>query len=152
MKDVRMPKPITIETLKAMPMAGRYALYENALKLGTPEAKTMIDLLSRHKLLGGIGGGLPRHHPVIRDMEDLIRSPEARTAAIGAADDGLPALAGTDLMIQARLGEDYGDKDTTSWAGTLQAEVMYEAGYRQVGKRPMPAGCVAKRAAFFVKK
>ncbi|HZZ90717.1 MAG TPA: hypothetical protein VFE13_20505 [Caulobacteraceae bacterium] len=147
-----MAKQFDVEDLNAMAMVDRYALYENALKLGTPEARDLIALMSQHKLLGKIGGGLPRNHPVIREIEAMIRSPQARTAAADATVRGLPALAGVDPMIQARLGEDYGDRDTTSWAGTLQAEVMYEEGYEQVGKRPMPRACVAKTAAFFAKK
>jgi len=132
-------------------MADRYALYENALKRRSPEADAIIEQLSQYKLLGRIGGGLPRHHPIIRGIEEVIRTPEARVAAVEATDRGLPALAGVDPMIQARLGEDYGGKDTTNWAGTFQAEVMYELGYEQIAKRPMPAGCVARTAAFFRK-
>ncbi|HXQ47266.1 MAG TPA: hypothetical protein VN806_11665 [Caulobacteraceae bacterium] len=148
-----MPKPFTVEQLKAMTMAQRYALYENALKQGTPAAKAVIAMLTQYQLLGRLGGGLPRRHPIIREIEDVARSTAGRSAAKGAADDGLPALAGVDPLIQERLGQDYGGRDTTNWAGSLVAEVMDELGYKPTGKkRPMPPGCVAKTAELFVKK
>ena len=136
-----------------MTMAGRYALYDNALKQGTPEAKAVIELLNQHQLLGRIGGGLPRYHPIIREIEDVVQSAQGRAAAAKAADAGLPALAGVDPLIQERLGQDYGGRDTTNWAGSLVAEMMSELGYRQTGKkRALPPGSTAKTAELFVKK
>lgn len=61
-------------------------------------------------------------------------------------------MAGVDPMLSAALGSQYGGHDTTSWAGTLVAEVMAEAGYIQTRKKPMPEGSVAKTAAFFERK
>lgn len=134
-------------------MEQRYVLYGNALKLGTAEAKEVIELLSQHQLLGRIGGGLPREHPIIREIEDIVRSDEGRAAAKEGAGEGLAALVRVDPLIQQRLGQDYGGKDTTNWAGTLIAEVMEEMGYERTGKKGrLPPECVAKSAEIFVKK
>ncbi|HTX48731.1 MAG TPA: hypothetical protein VME40_05000 [Caulobacteraceae bacterium] len=147
-----MAKPLTVEQLKAMTMEQRYVLYGNALKQGTPEAKAVIELLSQHHLLGRIGGGLPREHPIIREIEDVVRSSPGRAAAKASAEKGLAALAGVDPLIQERLGQDYGGSDTTNWAGFLIAEVMEEMGYARTGKKGrLPPECVAKSAEIFVR-
>lgn len=105
-----------------------------------------------HDLLVRSGGGLPREHPTIQEIEEIIRSDEGRTAGRASSDQGLPAMAGVDPILSAALGSKYGGHATTSWAGTLMAKVMAEAGYVQTRKKPMPVGCVAKTAAFFEKR
>ncbi len=127
----------------------REALFSNAREKGTPEAQQIIDLMVKHDLLVRSGGGLPREHPTIQGIEEIIRSDEGRKAGMDASDQGLPAMAGVDHMLSAALGPRYGDHDTTSWAGTFMADVMADAGYVQTKKKAMPEGCVAKTAAFF---
>ena len=97
-------------------------------------------------------GGLTRDHPIIQRLEDVCRSDEGRAAARSASDEGLPAMAGVDPLLVRELGADYGTFDTTSWAGGFVAEEMEAQGYRQTRKKPMPAGCVAKTAAFFERR
>jgi hypothetical protein len=142
----------TKEKIEAMSLDRREVLFDNARAKGTPEAQRIIDLMVEHDLLVRSGGGLPREHPTILEIEEIIRSDEGRMAGKQASDDGLPAMAGVDHMLAAALGGKYGPNDTTSWAGTLMAEVMAEAGYVQTRKKPMPKGCVAKTAAFFKKR
>lgn len=139
----------TKERIEALPPAKREALFDNARSKGTPEAQQIIDLMLEHDLLVRAGGGLPRDHPVIQEMEEIIRSDEGRKAGKQASDQGLPAMAGVDHMLMKALGSQYGSHDTTSWAGTFMAEVIAEAGYVQTSRKPMPAGSVAKTAAFF---
>ena len=142
----------TKEQIEALSLEKRETLFDNARDKGTPEAMRIIDLMVEHDLLVRAGGGLPREHPTIQEIEAIIRSDEGRKAGREASDEGLPAMAGVDHMLSAALGSRYGDHDTTSWAGTLMAEVMAEAGYVQSKKKPMPQGCVAKTAAFFQKR
>jgi hypothetical protein len=139
----------TVEKLSELSLKQRETLFDNARAKDTPKAREIIDLLVEHDLLVREGGGLSRDHPTIRHMEEIIRSDEGRTAAKGAADTGFPAMAGIDPLLSAALGADYGQHDTTSWAGTLTAEIMAEAGYVQTRKKPLPLSCVAKTAAFF---
>lgn len=139
----------TKEKIEALSPEKREALFDNARAKGTPEAKRIIDLMVEHDLLVRSGGGLPREHPTIQEIEEIIRSDDGRTAGKAASDQGLPAMAGVDHMLTNALGSKYGGHDTTSWAGTLMAEVMAEAGYVQTRKKSMPVGCVAKTAAFF---
>jgi hypothetical protein len=139
----------TKEKIEALSPEKREALFDNARATGTPEAKRIIDLMVEHDLL--------RWRPAARTSDHsrdrgIIRSDDGRTAGKAASDQGLPALAGVDPMLSAALSSKYGGHDTTSWAGTLIAEVMAEAGYVQTRKKPMPVGCVAKTAAFFEKR
>jgi hypothetical protein len=147
-----MPKPITLEQLQAMSVEQRDRIYTRAIALGTPEAKAVIKLILDNDLLMREGGGLPHHHPIILEIEEIIHSPAGRAAAKAAADEGKPAMAGVDTLLQRTLGSHYGRYDTTSWAGTFAAEVMADHGYVQTGKRSMPEGSVAKTAAFFEKR
>lgn len=139
----------TLEKLRSLTLKQREALFDNARSKDTPEAREVIALMVDNDLLVREGGGLPREHPTIQRMEDVIRSDEGRANAKAAADQGLPAMAGVDPLLQTALGADYGQHDTTSWAGTLTAEIMAEAGYVQTRKAPLPPNCVAKTAAFF---
>lgn len=139
----------TLERVRSLTVKQREALFDNARAKDTPEAQQIISLMVDNDLLVREGGGLPREHPTIQRMEEVIRSDEGRAAAKHAADQGLPAMAGIDPLLQAALGAAYGQQDTTSWAGTLTAEIMAEAGYVQTRKSPLPPGCVAKTAAFF---
>jgi hypothetical protein len=124
-------------------------LFDNARAKGTPEAQRIIDIIVEHDLLVRAGGGLPRDHPTIQEIEEIIMSDEGRAAGKQASDQGLPAMAGVDAMLSTALGSRYGNHDTTSWAGTFMAEVMADAGYVQTKRKAMPEGCIAKTAAFF---
>jgi hypothetical protein len=139
----------TKEKIAALPPERRETLFDNARTKGTPEAQKIVRLMLEHDLLVRAGGGLPRDHPVIQEIETIIYSDEGRKAGKQASDQGLPAMAGVDRMLMEALGSSYGSHDTTSWAGTLMAEVMAEAGYVPTGRKPMPVGSVAKTAAFF---
>lgn len=142
----------TKEKIEGLPAAKREALFDNARAKGTPEAQQIIDIMVEHDLLVRSGGGLPREHPTIQEIEEIIRSDKGRAAGKRASDEGQPAMAGVDHMLSAALGSRYGNHDTTSWAGTFMADVMADAGYVQTRKKPMPEGCVAKTAAFFEKR
>jgi len=142
----------TVERLRNLSLQQREALFDNARRKGGPEADEIVRLLMEHDLLVRAGGGLSRDHPIIQQMEEIIRSPEGRLAAKQAAEAGEPAMAGIDPLLSAALGSSYGEHDTTSWAGTLTAEIMGEAGYVQTRKAQMPESCVARTAAFFEKR
>jgi len=142
----------TLDRLQNLNLREREALFDNARTHPGPEADEIIRLLVDHDLLVREGGGLSRDHPVIEAIEDIIRSPAGRSAGKEASDAGKPALAGIDPLLSEALGSDYGQHDTTSWAGTLTAEIMAEAGYVQTRKAAMPPSCVAKTAAVFEKR
>ncbi|GGA51519.1 hypothetical protein [Sphingomonas psychrolutea] len=142
----------TREKIEALPAAKRETLFDNARAKNTPEGQQIIALMVEHDLLVREGGGLPREHPTIQKIEEIIRSDEGRAGGKKASDEGQPAMAGVDHMLSKALGSRYGNHDTTSWAGTFMADVMADAGYVQTRKKPMPEGCVAKTAAFFERR
>lgn len=141
----------TLEQLRSMSNAERANLYKNAVKLGTPEAKVIIDQMIKHNLLVTDTGGFPQDHPVIIRIDEIVRSDEGRAAARQAADSGRPALEGVDPLLQNDLGGEYGPFDTTNWAGFFVADEMRKAGYKQMPGRSLKEGCVAKTGAFFQK-
>jgi hypothetical protein len=117
----------TLEKLQLLTLKQREALFDNARSKDTPEAREVIAMLVDNDLLVREGGGLPRDHRTIQLMEHVIRSDAGRTAAKGAAEQGLPAMAGIDPLLQAALGGDYGQHDTTSWAQCLKRRRMITA-------------------------
>lgn len=139
----------TKEKIEALSPEKRASLFDNARGKDNPEARRIIDIMIEHDLLVRAGGGLPRDHPTIQEIEEIIRSDEGRSAGKQASDRGSPAMEGVDQMLSVALGARYGSHDTTSWAGTLMAEVMAEAGYVHTKDKPMSKGSVAKTAAFF---
>jgi len=150
-KDGSVLAKFTVAQLKSMSAEQRATLYRNAVKVGTSDARAIIDQMLEHNLLVNHTGGFPHEHPVILRIEEIVRSPEGKAAAKQAADNGLPALAGVDPMLREALGDDYsGLFDTTSWAGTFVADEMRKLGYKQDGERPLKY-CVAKSGAFFRK-
>ena len=60
-------------------------------------------------------------------------------------------MAGVDPLLQEKLGKEYGQRDSTTWAGTFVAEEIEAEGWMRSGRKSLPAGCVAKTAAFFVR-
>jgi hypothetical protein len=139
----------TLEKLRSLMLKQREALFDNARAQESTEARSVIALLIDNDLLVREGGGLPREHPTIQHMEEVIKSDEGHAKALEAAAQGLAAMAVIDPLLQAALGTAYGRHDTTSWAGTLTAEIMVEAGFVQTRKAPLPRDCIARTAAFF---
>jgi len=87
-------------------------------------------------------------HDDPRETEEAINSPEGKEACLSATADGLPALAGVEPLIAAKLGAHYGAHDgLTVPAGYQVDTLMRQLGYKETGKGVMPEGSVAKTAA-----
>ena len=83
-------------------------------------------------------------------MKAIFASPEARSAAIEATLDGLPAMAGLDTLLHDQLGEDYRrNPAAVPTAGTLTAELMTGLGYVEAGRKDLPKRCVARSGVFW---
>jgi len=77
-------------------------------------------------------------------MEEIIWSPQGRTAALQAVSAGLPALAGVDPLLKAELGERYHPHNAgTINAGVITAALMRHLGYVEDGSKAFD-DCVAK--------
>jgi len=91
------------------------------------------------------GDGLTMDSPTYQEMRAVIRSQEGRQAAVDAANADLPALAGVDPLIQAKLGLAYNQQSFGPVnAGYEVAAIMREMGYTEAGPGSCPKGCIAR--------
>lgn len=124
----------------------RANLYENARKRLAEGGQEIIDLIDASGLPLR-SGGMRLSDPVYLEMEEVIWSPTGRAAALAATEQGLPALAGVDPILQEALGSRYRPQDMgTVSAGSIIGELMRHLGFVAAGVAKMPAGCVAKTA------
>ena len=147
-----MAKPWTFERLDALSHKQLYTLYERAKESTDPHAAEILSIIEEHKMMERLGGGYRREHRLIVDMEKVCRSSEGIQLALEAAMKGDAPMAGVDPLLQEKLGSEYGQRDSTTWAGGFVAEEMFAEGWRQKGRKSLPSNCKAKTAAFFVPK
>lgn len=147
---MKLKHPWTKERLEALSHKALNTVFDNATKSSDPEAAAVLDIFEQHHLLERLGGGYKKSHPLIHKMELFCRSPEGVRAAILAAEAGEAPMAGVDPYLCDLLGPNYGQRDSTGWAGTFVAEEMEAAGWTRQGRKALPSSCVAKTAAFFI--
>ena len=145
-----MAKSWTKERLDALTHKQLYTLYENALASDDPQASEVLSIIEQHKMMERLGGGYRRSHRLIVDMENICRSSEGVAAALEAARSGEAPMAGVDPILKAKLGAEYGQRDSTTWAGGFVAEEIEAEGWIRAGRKSLPVYCVAKTAAFFI--
>ncbi|MFL6759303.1 hypothetical protein [Sphingomonas sp.] len=146
-----MPKLVTVQMLQKMTPKQRMTIYEHARETNSSEADDIIEKLFQHKLLDSAGGGLTRDSGIVQRVEKICRSSDGVRAAEAAADRGEAPMAGVDQILQREVRE-YGHFDTTSWAGSFVAQEMEARGWIRSGRKSLPENCVARTAAFFVRK
>ena len=87
-----MAKPITVEMLQAMSLEQRKTLQKNAISLGTPAAKAVLELLSQDDLLG-------RPKPIVvprakRPTTSATKPTKAKTSRATLAAKSIKAVHG----------------------------------------------------------
>ena len=147
---MNLKRPWTRELLEDLTHKQLDTVYTNALASFDPEAAEVLNLFEEHGLLARRGGGYKKGHRLIHEMEQICRSAEGNEAALTAARAGQAPMAGVDPVLRDRLGPEYGQRDSTSWAGTLVGEEMEALGWKRHGRKALPFGCVAKTAAFYL--
>ena len=136
----------TLEALKVMTPERRSQLYRNAAARRDNGGQAIIDLIDESGLPLR-SGGMRMSDPVYLRMEEIVWSSAGRAAAIAATEQGLPAMAGIDPLLQADLGKQYHQHDQgTMNAGFIVAELMRHLGYVDAGQGKLPGSCVAKTA------
>lgn len=139
-------KSYTLDGLKLMTPERRAVLYRNAADRRDEGGQAIIDMIDAAGL-SLRSGGMKMDDPVYLRMEEIVWSREGRAAAIAATDQGLPAMAGVDPLLQADLGTQYNAESMgTMNAGFIVAELMRHLGYVDAGPGKLPANCVAKTA------
>jgi hypothetical protein len=141
---------VTRSWLRARSQTERYAVWKRAKGLHSAEGNHLaraIELL-----------GLPYAEPepladgdeLQSRMRALIGEPRARAAAIEATLDGLPAMAGVDVLMHEELGEAYRRNEAAvPTAQKLTAELMMGLGYLPAGTKDLPARCVARTGVYW---
>jgi hypothetical protein len=139
-------KDYTLDDLKMMTPEQRAILYQNAVKYRDRGGQVIIDLIDSSGLPLS-SGGMRENDPAYLAMREIVWSAKGRGAAIEATEKGIPALAGIEPLIVAKLGDRYHPHDGgTVSAGYLVAELMRHLGYVDDREGKMPQGSVAKTA------
>jgi hypothetical protein len=136
--------------LEALTHKQLYALHENARRSDRPDAAEILTIIEQHRMMDRLGRGYRQSHRLIVDMERYCRSAEGLAVAIEAARSGEAPMASVDPRLAVILGAEYGQRDSTTWAGTFVAEEIEAAGWRRRGRKALPQVCVARTAAFFL--
>jgi len=80
----------------------------------------------------------------------VFASPAARSAALEATLDGLPAMAGIDALLHDELGEDYRrNPAAVPTAEAMTAQLMTGLGYVEGARKALPKRCVARTGVFW---
>jgi hypothetical protein len=140
----------TRSSLSERSQSERHAVWKRARALHSAEGNHLARAIERLGLPYAEPGPLTPDDPLLSRMREIIAAPEARSAAIEATLDGLPAMAGLDILLHDRLGEDYRRNPAAApTAETLVADLMTGLGYVEAGRKDLPKRCVARTGVFW---
>ncbi|MBV9996265.1 MAG: hypothetical protein JO127_13750 [Caulobacteraceae bacterium] len=141
---------VTRAWLRARSQNERYAVWKRAKGLHSAEGNHLARAIELLGLPYAEPEPLAEEDPLMARMREIAASPEARAAAVEATLDGLPAMAGIDVLMHEALGEDYRRNEAAApTAQKLAAELMTRLGYVEAGRKPLPARCVARSGVFW---
>jgi len=139
--------------LSTLTSTERHNIWKNCRTKGTSEAMALAAVIENLGLPYSDPAALKHTDPITIKMHEIINSPAGRSACIQATEQGLPAIAGVDGMLNAALGIDYrGGNMATHTAGGLVGELMRSLGYVHAGQKALPAGSVAKTGAMWKRR
>lgn len=128
----------------------RYAVWKRAKALHSAEGNHLARAIELLGLPYAEPEPLAETDPMMVRMRELMAAPEARAAAVESTLDGLPAMAGIDVLLHETLGEDYRRNEAAvPTAQRLTAELMARLGYVEAGRKDLPARCVARSGVFW---
>jgi hypothetical protein len=141
---------VTRAWLRARSQNERYAVWKRARSLHSAEGNHLARAIELLGLPYAEPEPLGDDDPLLGRMRELMAEPRARAAAIEATLDGLPAIAGIDVLLHEELGEAYRRNEAAvPTAQRLTAELMGGLGYVEAGVKDLPARCVARTGAFW---
>jgi len=141
---------VTRAWLRARSQNERYAVWKRARGLHSAEGNHLARAIELLGLPYAEPEPLPDGDPLMARMRDLIADPRARAAAVEATLDGLPAIAGIDVLMHEELGEPYRrNESAVPTAQQLTAALMTALGYVESGIKDLPARCVARTGVFW---
>lgn len=130
----------------------RHAVWKRARSLHSAEGNHLARAIELLGLPYAEPEALSGEDPLFATMAEIMASPEARSAALESTLDGLPALAGVDLLLHRSLGEAYRQNPAGApTAERMTAELMTRLGWVEAGRKPLPTRCVARSGVFWKK-
>src|ERR1700719_5326335 len=98
---------VTRSGLRARTQNERYAVWKRARSLHSAEGNHLARAIELLGLPYAEPEALAEDDPLLARMREIMAEPRARAAALEATLDGLPALAGIDVLLHEEIGEDY---------------------------------------------
>ncbi|HUZ13112.1 MAG TPA: hypothetical protein VMU93_09710 [Caulobacteraceae bacterium] len=143
---------VTRAWLRARSQNERHAVWKRAKALHSAEGNHLARAIERLGLPYAEPEPLSADDPLTARMRQLMAEPRARAAALEATLDGLPAMAGVDVLLHEEIGEAYRRNEAAApTAQRLTAELMGRLGYVEAGRKELPARCVARTGVFWKK-
>lgn len=140
----------TRERLRERSQTERHQVWKRARALHSAEGNHLARAIERLGLPYAEPEPLGDDDPLIARMKAVFESPAARAAAIEATLDGLPAMAGLDILLHDQLGEDYRlNPAAVPSAEALVGKLMTGLGYVETGRKDLPKRCVARTGVFW---
>ena len=140
----------TRERLRERSQTERHQVWKRARALHSAEGNHLARAIERLGLPYAEPEPLGDDDPLIGRMKAVFESPAARAAAIEATLDGLPAMAGLDVLLHDQLGEDYRlNPAAVPSAQAMAAALMTGLGFVEAGRKELPKRCVARSGVFW---
>ena len=140
----------TRSRLRERSQTERHAVWKRARSLHSAEGNHLARAIEMLGLPYAEPEPLTDSDPLLERIQAMFATPAARSAALEATLDGLPALAGIDTLLHDALGEDYRlNAAAVPTAEALTAELMTGIGYVEAGRKALPKRCVARTGAYW---
>lgn len=142
----------TREKLRERSQTERHQVWKRARALHSAEGNHLARAIELLGLPYAEPEPLADDDPLTARMREVMTSPAARSAAVEATLDGLPAMAGVDTLLHDALGEEYRlNAAAVPSAQLMVTELMTGLGYVEAGRKELPKRCVA-RSGFYWKR
>ena len=136
--------------LRQRSQSERHAVWKRARALHSAEGNHLARAIELLGLPYAEPEPLASDDPLRVRMGEVLASPAARSAALEATLDGLPAMAGIDALVHETLGEAYRQNPAAvPTAQALVADLMTALGYVAAGRKDLPRRCVARSGVFW---
>lgn len=140
----------TRSRLRERSQTERHAVWKRARSLHSAEGNHLARAIEMLGLPYAEPEPLDEADPMLERIRAVFATPAARSAAIEATLDGLPAMAGIDTLLHDQLGEDYRrNPAAVPTAQALVAELMSGLGYVGAGRKDLPKRCVARSGLYW---
>jgi hypothetical protein len=140
----------TLSRLRERSQNERHAVWKRARSLHSAEGNHLARAIERLGLPYAEPEPLAGEDPLLERIRAVFAGPAARSAALEATLDGLPAMAGIDVLLHEEIGEEYRrNPAAVPTAEALVAELMTGLGYVEAGRKELPKRCVARSGTYW---